>query len=156
MKRFEFKLGRLARVRAVQEEQARARWQSAAAAARQLEEHVQATSRDIDQALDYLRSAQACAALDTGRVLNAHEALQLLERRRADLRRRHLGACARAEELRAPWQAVRTELEGLKRLEDKARGEHRRERERQDAATTDQIAIERATRGENGADRRRA
>jgi len=145
VKRFEFKLGRLSRVRKAQEEIARAKWQAAVSVEREIEQHLEAASADIERGMEYQRQVQACVELDPSRVLHAYEAIQTMERRREQLRTRLDQAHEETEELRAPWQAVRTELEGLKRLEETARTEHRRERERVESSETDQVAIERAT-----------
>ena len=145
MKRFEFKLGRLARVRKAQEQIARAEWQAAATIARDFEQALEAIDADIDRAFDFQRNVQATPELDPRHVLSAHEAIRSMERGRELLREQLQQAEAEAERLREPWQDLRTELEGLKRLEQSARGKHRVERERVEAAETDQVAIERAT-----------
>ncbi len=156
MKRFEFKLGRLARVRKAQEEIARASWQAALSVERGIEDRLLAAGADIERAMEYQRQVQACGELDPSRVLHAFEAIQSMERLRDQLRVRLDQAHQETEELRTPWQAVRTELEGLKRLEETARTEHRRDRERAESSETDQVAIERTTlalkrRGRRGA-----
>lgn len=156
MKRFEFKLGRLARVRKAQEEMARAAWQAAEAVAREIDDQLRSSGADIERAFEYQRQIQASLDLDPNRVLHAFEAIQSMERVRDRLRARLDGARAEAEALRAPWQVLRTKLEGLKRLEETARTEHRSARERAEAAEADQIAIERATLSKNRSQRRGA
>lgn len=156
MKRFQFKLGRLARVRKAQEEIARAEWQAAASVVSELDQRLQAVGADIERAFEFQRRAQSTVDLDPSRVLNAYEAIHSMERLRGQLRERLEQAAAEAQRLREPWQALRTELEGLKRLEETARTEHRVERERVEASETDQVAIERAALARRQGQRRGA
>lgn len=146
MKRFEFRLGRLARVRHVQEEIARARWMGAERAAREAEARLARAELELEGAQDHLRASQTRPSIDAREVLDVRGTIELMEQRREGLRSRARLARDSAERERAPWQAVRAELEGLTRLEEKAKSAHRFEREREEAKQIDQIASERRRR----------
>jgi flagellar export protein FliJ len=151
VKRFEFKLARLARVRKIEEEQARVAWQAAETLARRADESVRAAERDVIEATEALRAAQSSAQLEPLAILNIDDAIARLGQRvgvmRAEAERCHLEAATK----RAPWQTLRTELEGLTRLEEKARTNHRIEHERAEALEMDQLASERSARGGSNA-----
>ena len=146
MKRFEFRLKRLARVRQVQEEQARARWLSAEMEARELEARVSKAQAQIAEALVHLRQAQAAPFVDPRSVLGSRSSIELMEdgRRRLSLQAR--SARKRADQEKLPWTSVRAELEGLARLEEKEHEQHRLEVERSEAVELDEIAAERQRR----------
>ncbi len=156
MKRFEFQLQRLARVRKVQEDLARAAWQAAEAAARELARRVEAAEAGILEAVEDLRTLQSSPRLEAAQLIQAQQAVQLLSVRREALVGRQRDAQAEADRLREPWQALRTELEGLRRLEEKARERHRLEAERIETNETDQVAMERARQRRLDEDRRGA
>lgn len=148
MKRFEFRLARLAKVRRIEEERARAAWQSAEAAARAAEQAVLEGEAEVQAAYQHLRTAQASSRLTPLQVISFNDAiaglLRALDATRAEARRLADEAAAKRE----PWQAARAELEGLERLEDKARTKHRLERERLENMEMDQLASERTARAE--------
>ena len=146
MSRFEFKLARLARVRHVQEEQARAKWQSAELEARHAQARVEGLGEQALVALGYLRDLQGQAQLDPGRVLSARRSIELLDSARRSALKNARACRARADVARTPWQNQRAELEGLKRLEDKARARFRLEAEQAEAKESDQLSMERASR----------
>jgi flagellar export protein FliJ len=156
VKRFEFQLQRLARVRKVQEDLARAAWQAAEAAARELARRVEAAEAGILEAVEDLRTLQSSPRLEAAQLIQAQQAVQLLSVRREALVGRQRDAQAEADRLREPWQALRTELEGLRRLEEKARERHRLEAERIETNETDQVAMERARQRRLDEDRRGA
>jgi flagellar export protein FliJ len=156
VKRFEFQLQRLARVRKVQEDLARAAWQAAEAAARELARRVEAAEAGILEAVEDLRTLQSSPRLEAAQLIQAQQAVQLLSVRREALVGRQRDAQAEADRLREPWQALRTELEGLRRLEEKARERHRLEAERIETNETDQVAMERARQRRRDEERRGA
>ncbi len=146
MKGFKFKLDRLARVRKVQEEIARAAWRTAVLEAQDAQGRCDDVREEIVEAIVDLRQLQTSASIDTRQVLMAREALGFLEERRDALLRIAEDAQRAAEALREPWQALRTELEGLTRLEDKERVKYRIKTERDDAKQLDEQAMDRARR----------
>lgn len=146
MKRFQFRLQRLARVRKVQEELARARFLGAEHEARAREESRDRLETQIQEAYEHLRQAQAHPRVDPQAVLDASLSIDLMRDQA-----RVLGELARAarevaERERTPWQEVRAELEGLARLEDKDRKAHRLEDEHREAKELDETAGERRRR----------
>lgn len=147
MKRFEFRLARLARVRRIEERRAHTLWQAAESQARSAQERVQAAQQEVVLATETLRQAQSDKHISALDVLNIDSAIVRLVHQvslaRSDAQRLQ----ALAQDKRLPWQKLRTELEGLVRLEDKARKSHRAQYEREQALQMDQIASERAARG---------
>jgi len=146
VKRFQFRLQRLARVRKVQEELARARFLGADREARAREESRDRLEAQVQQAYEHLRRTQTQPRVDPQAVLDASLSIDLMRHQE-----RILGELARAarecaERERTPWQEVRAELEGLARLEDKDRDAHRLEVERRDAKELDEVAGERRRR----------
>lgn len=146
MKRFQFKLARLARVRTIEEEIARGEWQVAEAEAREAEARLQGVIRDLEEALGVQRAAQTDSRVLPRVVLGIADAIARLEAVQETAREAALRAREAAEAARRPWQALRAELEGLRRLEKKARTEHRVTAEREDTKAIDQLASERAQR----------
>lgn len=146
MKRFEFRLARLSRVRELQEEIARAEWQAAEDLAQRAEQRVMDLRELVAESDAALRELQGSSAFNSSEVLALQDlqdrvlgALKLARRQAAELR-------AAAEAAREPWTALRVELEGLARLESRARTRHRNELTRAEIAVLDQIAQERAAR----------
>ncbi len=146
MKPFEFKLARLARVRAAEEEIARARWQSAEHRFRAAERRTEQILEEIAAATDDQRRAQTDPQLAPREVLSIQSSIERLHsvleesRRQAELLR------AAADQEREPWQALRVEISALERLEEKARAVHRREVTREENKEMDQLASERSAR----------
>ncbi len=149
MKRFQFKLARLARVRRIEEEQARVAWQAAEAEARNSEARLREAQVEVSAATQSLRIAQSDAQLSPLAILSIDDTVARLVRRVALFRQEATLRRAAATAKRTPWQKLRTELEGLARLEQKARTRHRIEDERRASLEMDQLASERAARGGN-------
>lgn len=146
MKRFRFRLSRLSRVRAIQEELARAEWRAAEDLALRAEARVHEMQDLVAATNAALRELLASGEVPQLEVL-AHQDLQ--DRVRAGLQqaRRQAGELrVAAERAREPWTALRVELEGLQRLEDRARENHHAELTRAENAELDQIAQDRAVR----------
>jgi len=156
MRRFSFKLERLARVRHVQEEVLRAQWQSAEHRAAKARARTEAGRAAIASALADLRRMQANHQLDPHLILHAREAIAHLEDRLAGLEQLWEVARQEALRLREPWRAVRAELEGLKRLEEKERIKFRIESERGEAKRMDERAQGRFMRFSSAPRRRNA
>lgn len=146
MKKYQFKLERLARVRTVQEEFARAKWQAAEQVVRIAEAREREIELSIERSNDELGRAQALPHINPGHILQARQAMEFLERQLAAQKDNTKLARIEANKLKAPWQVVRTEVEGLKRLDQKARDTHRIEREREEAKQSDEVAMDRARR----------
>lgn len=146
MKRFRFKLARLSRVRKVQEELALAAWQTAERAASEAQERIELADQAIANGVAELRLIQNQGNIDPRQVLQARGALEHMEQRRVLLVRVAESARVEALRLREPWQALRTELEGLRRLEQKERTKFRIESEREDAKQIDEQTMDRSGR----------
>jgi flagellar export protein FliJ len=146
VKRFEFRLARLARVRALQEEQARAEWRAAeqeAAAA-----HMYRDQADADRvtARGLLAGDLRTSSITPGEVVLAHQQLDRMDHEFT--RRRELAVTAQfqADRARAPWEECRRDVRALDCLEDKARTEHKYEVEAAEAQQLDEAALMRAAR----------
>lgn len=146
MKRFEFRLARLARVRRIEEERARAAWQAVEAAARRAEQGVLVREAEVSEVQAALREAQSHPQISPATVLSLDGLLARAQERLVSERQRARRRRAEADSAREPWQRLRTELEGLDRLEEKARSSHKVERDRVEAQELDQLASERAAR----------
>jgi flagellar export protein FliJ len=148
MKRFEFRFARLARVRAAEEGIARDTWQKAEARHQSARDRVKLIRQDIAAATEDLRRVQADPQLAPREVLAIQTSMQHLDSMLEAATEEAETLRVAAEEAREPWQALRTELEGLSRLEEKGLLAHRREVEREEIKQMDQIASERAARTE--------
>ena len=138
MRRKPARLGRLLRIRQVQEEQARALWQQA--------EH---RAREREQELDLLRATllQSRAELvelgSTGRPgwIPLHEKLEKQLSRNIRLAHREAeSAREEASTARVPWHQLRTRAEGLKKLVERARTEHLQELTMRQDRELDEVA----------------
>ncbi|MCA8980468.1 MAG: flagellar export protein FliJ [Planctomycetes bacterium] len=146
MKRFQFRLARLFKVREIQEEIARGEWQAAEDLARRAEQRVHEILQLVAETNASLRELQASEQLSSTEVLALQDLLERVTRTLAGARRQAAELRAAAERAREPWTALRVELEGLGRLEQRARDAHRTELTRVENAELDQIALERAAR----------
>lgn len=146
MKKYQFRLARVQRVRAVEEDLARARFGEAELEARNAEDRAEARRRDIDRAIDDLRGLQGSPKLAPTSVIAA---LSLVDEARATWRDADgvaRGLRARAEEMRRAWMERRRDVEGLERLDGRARDEFRREQEHAEVALLDEVASQRDAR----------
>ncbi len=146
MKRFEFRLARLKRVRIVREEIARGTWQEAEALARTALDRVEGSRSQLEGSLDFLRQLQESGVLEAQQVLNARRSIELQENSHRILTERARQARAAADEARKSWESARSELEGLERLEKKAQKRFLLNEEREESKNADQLAMERAAR----------
>lgn len=136
------KLGRLLRIRQVQEEQARATWQQA--------EH---RARERGQELDFLRKSLLQSRTElaelrcAGRpgLIPLHEQLEVHLGRNIKRASRE-AECARelASSARVPWHQLRTRAEGLKKLVERARTQYIRDLDQRQERELDEVAGSRA------------
>lgn len=146
MTRFEFRLARLARVRAVEETLARERFQSAELAARETEALAGTHRESVARAEDDLRAQQCAGKLAPRGVLSS---LGVIDGLRAGWRaavERARSQRFQAEEMRRAWGARVREKKSLTRLEGRDRAAWRMQESRVDARTIDEIASIRAAR----------
>jgi len=148
---FEFKLDRLLRVRAVQEELAQNAWQAAEAHTRAELARLERIEQELVGARAYQESVQTSPHLDPGLVLTTRRSIELLEGHQRKARGRLEVARGRSEVARRAWQEARTALQGLQRLRAKARGHHVQEERRAEAKLADAVAMERDARRRSAA-----
>lgn len=146
MKRYEFKLQRVKRVRGIEEEIARAAFASAEFAARESEARAEARHADIARAIDDLRGLQAAPKLAPTTVITS---LGLVD----DARRAWFDAVeiarrlrVKAEDMRSEWQARKRDIDGLERLDEGAHAAYFLERERDESRAIDDTAGQRDAR----------
>ena len=141
-RRFGFRLARLLRVRAIEEQVARAEWGLSEALARD-QERLRA---ERAEALALAR-AELAGRLAPGNALHARWMLQAeraLEGQATDLRRTHEDALTRraqAEAYGRVWRDRERDRRVLAELEGRARARHREELERWDNAQLDEQAL---------------
>jgi len=141
---FRFRLGRLRKVRRLQEEQERERWLEAELARREAEAAEQQARAALHAAEEDLRARQAADALGVLEVLQAQDALERVNVVLRGARERARTAAYQAERMRAPWEERRKEVRGLERLEERAREVWRREELRRETMEMDEVARRRA------------
>lgn len=146
MTKYAFRLQRVQRVRAVEEELARARFGEAETAARLAEERTEDRRRAIDVAIDDLRGLQGSPTLAPTSVIAA---LGLVEEARTAWRAAEDAARnlrLAAEDARRAWMERRRDLEGLDRLDERSRAEFLQERDRLETLALDEVASQRNAR----------
>jgi flagellar export protein FliJ len=146
MKRFVFKLQRLARVRAIEEQVARETWAAADRGARLAEESAERTLQDVREAHERLRRESAAGRIVPGELLQLQSLAEALLARRTLALQRARAARARAEVERALWVSHKRRLEGLARLELRDHEAWRNAESAQAAAEIDAVAADRAAR----------
>lgn len=144
MKRFQFGLERLCRVRRIQEEQERERWLEAELVRRDAEAEEQALRAAQHATKEDLRTRQGAEALGILEVLQGQEALERANIALRDARERTLTAAYQADRMRGPWEERRKEVRGLERLEERAKAVWRREELRNETKEMDEVAHRRS------------
>ena len=148
MRGLHFGLARVLRVRVIEEEMARGAWQQAERAAQQAEQAVGATLGELAHAQERLAKAQGGARISPAEVVLCDGALESLRRVLAHQRRSAKARRAEAARLRLSWEAARTRMRGLERLEQRERARHRAELEAGELREIDEQALRRA--GQHG------
>jgi flagellar export protein FliJ len=144
MSKFTFRLQRVERVRAVEEEIERARFGEAEKIARDAEDLAEHARTSVTAAVDDLRGLQGSPQLAPASVMAA---LILVDEARIALRNAEQRARVlrtEAETRRAAWVARVHDLEGLEKLETRSLDAFRREEERLEALAMDETASQRA------------
>ncbi len=139
-----FRLQRVKRVRAVEEELERARFGEAEKLARAGEESADVARARVSAAVDDLRGLQGSPQLAPASVMAALILVDeaRLAQRNAEQRARDLRT--EAEARRKAWVARVNDLEGLDRLEGHSRDAHQQEQERLATLAMDETASQRA------------
>ncbi len=142
MKRaFTFRLARVARVREVFEEEARADFTAALSALLAAETHSQKITRALQRGRAAQAEAQGSRSLDVSALLARERSIETLGA--ALMKARELEAAARghAEEKRSAWQAKKAEHQALQNLSERHRMRHYEEVSRAENAENDEAAI---------------
>jgi flagellar export protein FliJ len=127
MRRFQFPLARLQRVRELGEELARSELLGAEAALSAAESQLEVARTELSGAENQIARLQADVKLSPGEVLAAQLTLPDLSTR-VQARRAAVAQAAKAVELaRVAWQSARIEVRALERLEERARDVFREE-----------------------------
>jgi flagellar biosynthesis chaperone FliJ len=143
-RRFEFRLARLLRVRAIEEELARAALARAEAEARSAAAVRERAAHELARGRSELVADLATGTIRPARVLLAQRALgNLAVALRARLERERT-LVGQASVLRAAWRARETDRRALVELESRAHRSHRAELERRENAALDEVAQRRA------------
>lgn len=137
---FRFRLQRVEDVRSIEEQLERERWARAQRDQLEAEARVEGLRGEIARARGELRRLQGTSPVDTGAILAAHGLLNGLFGRLTEARRAAFSCAAEAEARRRDWAHKKGEHEGLQRLEERERDEHRREVEKSDQAQLDESA----------------
>jgi flagellar export protein FliJ len=157
MSKFQFRLARLAHVRALQERVARERWLAAEELTRAAEAKAESARETVLRARDELRAEQSAPTIAIERVMAGARLVETLRERRRSAVEHARTLRFQAEELRRPWSERRREVRGLERLESRDQEQHRQEELVREARELDEVASMRAsarTRQRAGADAR--
>jgi len=146
MKRFAFRLARLTRVRAIEEQIARESWALAERSARNAEELAERTLADVHAARTTLREQLSSGHVVPAEMLQRQSLCDALAARRTLALQRARMARNAAEAERALWIAGKRKLEGLERLETRDLEAWRLAENAHDAAELDEVAAVRAAR----------
>jgi len=142
--RFRFKLERLKRVRGIEERIARAALSNAERAARDAEDEVERHRGVVDRGRDAAAGASD-GPLDAGSAELDRRAIDHLLRVLTKRRETALTARGQADRLGDAWRERERDRRGLAELEERLRTRFRRDAERAEAATLDEIALARST-----------
>lgn len=148
MTKYVFRLQRVKRVRAVEEEVSRARYGAAELAAREAADLAERKRLAIESAIDDLRGLQGSPTLAPSRVLTA---LVYVDECRADWRAALEVAQTlrmRADEERKAWLVRKQDVEALERLDERSRDEFRFEQDKSESQALDETASQRAARAQ--------
>lgn len=144
MKRYQFRLDGVLRLRRAELEQARVALGAANAAVRGL-----LVTRDLEAAR-YGEIAHRCAAADRAGLLAEREEARLAADRLADAERRVANAAVAAAVAQVNWSTANRRVAALERLEVRRRAEHAAEVLREEAALLDDVATARFLAASDG------
>ena len=143
MPAFHFKLGRLSRVRDLQEQSARNLWAAAETIAQNHIEVVEHYASEIANARSELGLAQAEEAIEVGEILRFQHAIERLVERMASAHELAKTSRYQADQLEESWRTAKSDSRALERLEERQRDEHEFEERKLESLKMDEIAIER-------------
>ncbi|HVM19821.1 MAG TPA: flagellar FliJ family protein [Egibacteraceae bacterium] len=139
MKRYEFRMAKVLRVRRLQEEAAQAQ----VAAARQAEH---AAAEDLAASRQHYADLDAPAQYTAAGLLGWHARADLRAQAVTHAGRRHLTAVDSTRGAVEAWQAAQRRVEVLERLDERRREEHTVVVRRAEDATVDDIMVARSRR----------
>lgn len=152
MKRaFRFRLARVARVRELLEETARAELSAALGELHKAEDRVALWTAELHAGRALLATAQVAGSLDAATHLARQQALETIEASIRFAEEERLRLAGLAEEARAAWQERRADKEALARLSERHRERHEAELARLEAAELDEVGSQRFARRAAGA-----
>jgi len=140
---FKFRLGRLSRVRDIQERNARNIWAAAEAVALNHQEVVDHFKNEIVQSRQELALIQAEEAMEITDVLRTLDLIERLEERRRIASERAQTSRFQADQLQESWRLAKCDSQALERLEERAKDEYQLEERKLENAQMDEIAMQR-------------
>ncbi len=140
---FKFRLGRLSRVRDIQERNARNLWAAAEEVARNHREVVEHFQSEIVRSREELARIQATESIEIGAVLSTQHVIENLEKRRSVAEELARTSRFQADQLQESWQVAKSEARALERLEERQREEYELAERKLESAAMDEVALER-------------
>lgn len=140
---FKFRLGRLSRVRDIQERNSRNIWAAAEEVARNHQEVVEHFQNEIVRGRQELARIQAEEAMEVSDVLHAQDLIERLEERRRIATERAQTSRFQADQLQESWRQAKSEAQALERLEERAKDEYQLEERKLENAEMDEVAMQR-------------
>lgn len=134
------------RVRALQEEIARAAWLEVERAAASAEARTELGARAVRTERADLGRRMEDGAISPVQVLSAHAAIDGMHAHTRGWRERAKTLRFQAQQARAPWEERRRDVQALEKLRERARAAEAREEFSEEAATLDEVAQRRASR----------
>lgn len=146
MARFRFRLARVARVREIEEESARAQWAAAESLAARAEAALEAARESATAARLELAQLQSAPRLDPAAVMRAHGLVQRLLARVKLAKEAWRQARIRADQQMALWRERDRDRKALDKLEERAHERFLAEEQALESAKADEVALQRALR----------
>lgn len=140
---FQFRLGRLSRVRDIQERSARNLWAASEEVARNNQEVVNHFQNEIVRSREDLARTQAANAMEIPEILRAQELIEQLEKRLAVAYEHARTSRFQADQLQESWRVAKSEARALERLEERQRSEHELVERKLESADMDEVALQR-------------
>jgi len=142
-----FNLARVLRVRRIEEELARDRFQAVERVASQAEDTAETIGREIARAQEELSETRMRRRIPPEDLLMAQTTLESLDRTLAEQKRRAKDLRREADGMRATWERARADMRALERLEERFWDLQRSEELREETREMDESALRRAPVG---------
>jgi flagellar export protein FliJ len=144
--KFRFRLAKLRRVRALQEDAARVAWAEAVALARVAEQAAAQRAEELESARRFLARERASRTTRPALLLAYEQALWSNEAAARRARERAVTLSGQADRLRTPYEQRRSDRKALDNLHDREREEHEGELRRREQLALDEIVSARDAR----------